>query len=554
MNLGWQATVAAAGHRGMELAQLLEQVCDGVTAQDASGQLLYASEGAARLHGFSSAVELLSAPRVDGQLKVQAVDEAGAPLLAACIPGCTAPPPREPCERTVRLRVLATGEERTLQLCTRPALDGEGAVVHAVTTFRVLERASGGRAGERQPRYSALRADVSAALALKDATLRQMLQGCCEAVVQRLDAAFARVWTLNPSTRVLELEASAGMYTHLDGPHARVPVGELKIGRIAQQGEPHLSNDVGTDPQVGDPAWARREGMVSFAGFPLKVGGEVKGVLALFSRNTLEEETLAALGALADVVAQGLQRKQTEDELEAHAKELIRSNAELEQFAYVASHDLQEPLRMVASYVQLLSRRYQGQLDADADDFIRFAVDGVTRMQELIHDLLSYSRVGTRGKDLAPVESQGAYDRAVKNLQRVIEETGAQVSAAGPLPRVIGDDGQLAQVLQNLIANAIKFRGKDVPSIQVSAEPEGPMWTFRVADNGIGIAPEYFERIFVIFQRLHTRGRYSGNGMGLAICKKIVERHGGRIWVESTLERGSTFCFTLPAPASSRNS
>ena len=232
-------------------------------------------------------------------------------------------------------------------------------------------------------------------------------------------------------------------------------------------------------------------------------------------------------------------------ELEESRRELDRSNQELEQFAYVASHDLQEPLRMVSSYTQLLARRYQGRLDTNADEFIAYAVDGANRMQRLINDLLAYSRVGTRGKEFKPTDCTAVFDQALANLKVTIEESSAVV-ARGPLPTVMADKLQIGQLLQNLIGNALKYQGDEPPRVHVTAEQKGTEWVFSVRDNGIGIDPQYAERIFVIFQRLHNREEYPGTGIGLAICKKIVERHGGRIWVESQLGSGATFSFTIP--------
>jgi light-regulated signal transduction histidine kinase (bacteriophytochrome) len=202
---------------------------------------------------------------------------------------------------------------------------------------------------------------------------------------------------------------------------------------------------------------------------------------------------------------------------------------------------------MVASYTQLLSRRYKGKLDADADEFIHFAVDGVNRMQRLIQDLLTYSRVGTRGHEFKPLDAGQALNKALANLKALVDETGATLVIQGKLPQVMADETQLTQLFQNLVGNALKFRGQTPPRVLVEAVLQGAEWRFTVEDNGIGIEPQYFERIFVIFQRLHGKEEYPGTGIGLAICKKIVERHGGRIGLDSQPGQGTTFWFTLPA-------
>lgn len=237
--------------------------------------------------------------------------------------------------------------------------------------------------------------------------------------------------------------------------------------------------------------------------------------------------------------------REAHDALARKAQELARSNAELEQFAYVASHDLQEPLRMVASYTQLLAKRYGDRLDGDAKEFMEFIVDGATRMKQLIEDLLAFSRVGTRGKEFRRVECETALQRALANLQLAIDQSGAVVTH-DPLPAVSGDDSQLVQLFQNLIGNALKFSGTEAPRIHVGVEQRPDEWVFAVRDNGIGIDRQYFERIFIVFQRLHAKSDYPGTGIGLAICKKVVERHGGRIWVESEPGKGSVFYFSLP--------
>lgn len=240
------------------------------------------------------------------------------------------------------------------------------------------------------------------------------------------------------------------------------------------------------------------------------------------------------------------ERKQAEELLAQQAQELARSNAELEHFAYVASHDLKEPLRMIASFAELLALEYQDKLGTEAKEYIHYMMDGATRMQDLINDLLSYARVGTSGKPFAPVDSAAVLRVACNNLQAFIAENQATISHEH-LPIVMGDEMQLIQLFQNLIGNAIKFRADRPLQVQIGAERQAGQWQFWVRDNGIGIEPEFVERIFVIFQRLHSRNEYPGTGIGLAICKKIVERHGGRIWVEAEVGQGSTFYFLLPA-------
>jgi signal transduction histidine kinase len=238
-------------------------------------------------------------------------------------------------------------------------------------------------------------------------------------------------------------------------------------------------------------------------------------------------------------------RKHAQESLKRNVQELARSNAELEQFAYVSSHDLQEPLRMIASYSQLIEKRYTDKLDAKGLTFLNYIVEGAKRMQELIDDLLMFSRVGTRGKELAPIPVQKPIEIALHNLIRTIGESKADIRYPDALPTVMGDTLQLTQLFQNLIANAIKFSGGKIPRIEINAKKLNDSWELTVKDHGIGIEREHFDRIFIIFQRLHGRSEYPGSGIGLAICKKIVERHGGHIWVESEVGVGTTFHFTL---------
>jgi signal transduction histidine kinase len=251
------------------------------------------------------------------------------------------------------------------------------------------------------------------------------------------------------------------------------------------------------------------------------------------------------LARLPGSVRRAVREKELREENRQAQEDLARSNRDLEQFAYVASHDLQEPLRMVATYTQLLAERYRGKLDADADKYIHYAVDGALRMQKLVQDLLTFSRVGRQHVALQSTDCNIVLQTALLNLEAAIRE-GHAVVEHGQLPVVMADSSQLAQVFQNLIGNAVKFHGAESPLVRVNAEAQAKEWVFSVADNGIGIAPEQAENVFIIFRRLHTRAEYPGNGIGLSICKKIIEQHGGRIWFESEPGHGSSFRFTLP--------
>jgi signal transduction histidine kinase len=267
----------------------------------------------------------------------------------------------------------------------------------------------------------------------------------------------------------------------------------------------------------------------------MRVAGDTEGM-----RRRIRAELAAMEEALVLLAVQT-------EELAAQAEELARSNTDLEQFAYVASHDLQEPLRKVTSFCQLLQRRYQGQLDERADQYIEFAVDGAKRMQALINDLLAFSRVGRTTEAFTEVACDDGLDRALRNLETAIDDAGAEV-VRSPLPTVEGDPSLLTALFQNVVGNAVKFRSEAPPRVEVSAARVDGEWSFRVADNGIGIDDAYAERVFVIFQRLHAKELYAGTGIGLALCKKIVEFHGGRIWLDTAVPSGTAVCWTLPVP------
>jgi PAS domain S-box-containing protein len=351
-------------------------------------------------------------------------------------------------------------------------------------------------------------------LAMNNATARKK----AEAAVERL-ATFP---TLNPNP-IVELD--------LDGKiHYVNPTAKDLFPDLQQVGSSHpwLADwkSAALDLQKNRQPWSVRE---------LKVGQQ------------WYQQTIHYVEALERVRLYGADitdRKLAEESLQRTSEKLARSNEELEQFAYIASHDLQEPLRVIIGYVQLLERKYKDHLDEDADQFIHYIIDGSTRMQQLINDLLNYSRVGTRGTGLYPTNLQTVLDRVLANLNTVIKETGATVTHDA-MPTIQGDETQLVQLFQNMIGNGIKFHGEQPPCIHISAHQNSNHWELAVRDNGIGIEPQYWDQIFVIFQRLHTRKKYPGTGIGLAICKRIVERHGGRIWLDSQPGQGTTFFFTL---------
>ena len=350
--------------------------------------------------------------------------------------------------------------------------------------------------------------------------------------------------------------AAAGIAHVVDGRFARVNRSLCEIlGRSEEQLLGASVKDIShpEDRDVADAGRARiYSGEAESARFEkryLRADGAVvwaEGVIALV-RNAAG----ASLYEIA-IFHNITEPKRADAALAAAHQELKRSNAELEQFAYVASHDLQEPLRMVSSYTQLVLRRYGERLDGDAREFMNYVVEGAARMKQLIEDLLVYSRVGTRGKDFQPVDVEVPLRNALTNLRKSIEEASAAITW-DPLPAAAGDDTQLAQLFQNLIGNALKFRSTSVPRIHISSKENEQGWEVAVTDNGIGIEPQYYERIFMVFQRLHNKTEYPGTGIGLAICKKVVERHGGRIWVESKPGEGSSFRFTIPKGSRKEN-
>jgi signal transduction histidine kinase len=325
-------------------------------------------------------------------------------------------------------------------------------------------------------------------------------------------------------------------------------------GRILDNGRPLWIVDVHEDQNFPRAQAASDVGVKSAFGFPALAGDEVVAILEFFSPSVAEpdDSLLELLEHLGSQLGRVIERTRARDELTRHsqalerqATELERANGELKEFAYVASHDLSEPLRTISSFVQLLADRYRGRLDSDADEFIDFVVDGTERMRRLIDDLLGYSRLGSRPLELEAVDCTRVLARVQLDLQGIIAESNASIEI-GELPTITADPDQLERLFENLISNAIKFGGPEPPRVRVVAERDGPDWRFSVIDSGIGIESRHAERIFSVFQRLHAPGGYGGTGIGLSICKRIVERHGGRIWIEQTEGGGSAFRFTIP--------
>ena len=377
-----------------------------------------------------------------------------------------------------------------------------------------------------------------------------VLAGAARDAARALEADYALVLLLTEEGGSLLPVVTWGFPMIAEMPCLVMPEDSVEAEALAR-GEAVVLGEEGirrSSPVNGLPRLDHAQG-----GIVAPMGGpnEALGLIAVYTKGPREygSDDVMFLHAVASVLAGLLARRKAEEMSKADLAELERSNADLQQFAYVASHDLQEPLRTVASFADLLGQRYEGQLDERADKYIRHITDGALRGMQLIEDLLTFSRVGTKGGKPKPVAFGEALRDAQDNLARALLDSGGQVEVAGKLPTIMADHSQLVQLLQNLIGNAIKFRGKRPLRILIRARSRGDRHEFSVRDNGIGIAQEHLERVFLIFKRLHTREAYPGSGIGLAICRKIVDRLGGKIWVEPCAT-GADFRFTLPAPGS----
>ncbi|WP_254763956.1 ATP-binding protein [Natrinema marinum] len=411
---------------------------------------------------------------------------------------------------------------------------------------------SGRTARERELEARARQQQVVAdlgQLALETDDIDELMHEASRQVAAVLDNEYCKVLDLDADGKALLLRQGVGWADGLVGEESVSAVeADSQAAYTLASDRPVVVEDLETETRFSGPDLLRNHDVRSGVSTIIGPISDPWGIFGTHDTEpgTFTEEDVNFVQSVANVLAEAIERQQYQTQLEALVADLEQSNERLEQFAYAASHDLQEPLRMVSSYLQLIERRYGDALDADGEEFLGYAVDGAERMREMIDALLEYSRVETRGDELEPVDLGSVLADVREDLRVKIEESDAEITAAD-LPRVEGDASQLRQVLQNLLSNALEYSGDEPPRIHVSADRDGDHWTVSVADDGIGIEPRDQAQIFNVFQRLHSREEHAGTGIGLALCERIVERHGGEIWVDSEPGEGATFSFTLPA-------
>jgi len=502
------------------------------------------------------------------------------PDLSSCLnsfwPGLWQGEGRRQAEEAIRLasegesrrfqaaRSTATGIPKWWDVAVSPIFDADGKAEKLLAVARDITEHKQAEAELRQgAKLAVLRAEVSEAVATGH-QLMPTLQQICGSLAHHLDAAFVRVWTLNEAEQVLELQASAGIYTHLNGAHARIAVGDCKIGRIAAQKRPLISHDLPGDPELSDPDWARRERLATFAGYPLMVEGVALGVVAVFSRQALPESLLNELSFAGETIAQFIQRRRSEEKLSRYTEDLERNVGErtaalrqtigeLEAFSYSVSHDLRGPLRAMDGYARAVMEDCFDKLGPEHRKYLERIMRGAKRLDQLTLDVLAYSRLSRA--DFTPQAVD--LDRLVFDTidqHPHLEAARSHIEVEAPLLPVSGHPAFLTQCVSNLLGNALKFVAAGAaPSIKVWTKAAGTKVRLFVRDNGIGIAPEHRDRIFQIFGRVHNDKSYEGTGIGLAVVQRAVDRMGGTIDFDSEPGQGSTFWIELPAASAAKS-
>lgn len=531
-----QRVEAEVAHLQRQQQLILDSVGEGIHGIDREGKIIFENPAAAAMLGWD-ARELIGRP-AHAVMHHTRADGAAYPVSECPIYATL----RDGVGRRVEEDVFwrKDGTRFPVAYSSTPMRNDAGEIVGAVVAFRdVTDRQR--LTTELQERVQLARFQAAVGTAITGAeALRPLLQQCAQLLVDTFAAAFARIWTLNENDQTLELQASAGCYTHLDGPHGRVPVGQFKIGLIAHERRPHLTNQVVGDPRVGDQEWARREGMVAFAGYPLLLENRVVGVMAMFARHPFTERHLQAMSSVADSVALAIDRKRAEAQLRA-------KNDELKGFAYTVSHDLKAPLRGITGYAQELERRHQDGLTERAKFCITQIITAAKNLDRLIEDLLRYSRLDAEVPTLTEVQLPELVQSILRDRTHTLTEAGVVVTVTLPPLTLRTWERGLHQVLTNLIDNAVKYsRQSQPPRLTITAEALPHACRVTVTDNGIGFDMKYHDRIFGLFNRLVRANEFEGTGAGLAIVKKLLEKLGGKIRAESAPGKGAAFWVELP--------
>jgi PAS domain S-box-containing protein len=530
------------------LGRVIETLAEGLIIRDTKGRITSVNLSAEKILRTPRAV-LLGGSYSQPAWQVSSLD--GRPLPAEERPAARAARSAQPVYGAEIVITRPDGSQITASVNVSPLRDDNGEPAGTVSLMTdISDRKRWEKNLQEHARQQAAISELGQR-ALGGLELASLMEGTAHSVACTLEAEFCAVLEAPADGGNLLLRAGFGWDRALIGQPVMSGGADSMCGLALASRNPVIIDDIRGDARFLPTPFLFDRGAISGMAVPIPGPARPFGVLAAHSKRSrkFSVNEIHLLESVAHVLGSAIERKTDEIELARRAQELARYNTELEQFAYVAAHDLQEPLRTVASFTQLLAQRYRGRLDADADKFIDLIVGGAARMRQLIQDLLSYSRVALKETALQPTDVQAVFAQALAALHAAIEESGAVVTS-GTLPTLRADPAWLDQVFRNLIGNALKFHGSEPPRVHVWAEAKDGEWIFGVRDNGIGIEPEYQERIFRIFERLHSRQSYPGTGMGLAICKRVVERHGGRMWVESEPGKGSTFYFTLPRSTS----